>query len=122
MGGCERFLLRALQIIQNKAASCVTKLSWFTPTRRLLSQYGWLSIKQLVVYHTVLRHKTLRSYKSLYLSDNLNRNFPYPKRQATGGCICYSDSQISETLLTERSFLSRGIKDYNKIPADIKSI
>ena len=35
-GGCEKYLFRALQIIQNRAARAVTGKSWFTPVRRLL--------------------------------------------------------------------------------------
>ena len=39
-GGYEGYLTKALQVIQNKAARCVTKQSWLTPTSRLLSQCG----------------------------------------------------------------------------------
>ena len=59
-GGCEKFLIKALQIIQNKAARSVTKLGIFTPVQTLLRQCGWLSVNQLVFYHTViLLFKTL---------------------------------------------------------------
>ena len=59
-GGCEKFLIKALQIIQNKAARSVTKLGIFTPFQTLLKQCGWLSVNQLVFYHTViLLFKTL---------------------------------------------------------------
>ena len=34
--GCEDYLVRALQVIQNKAARSVSKLSLFTPTKTLL--------------------------------------------------------------------------------------
>ena len=34
--GCEDYLVRALQVIQNKAARSVSKLSFFTPTKTLL--------------------------------------------------------------------------------------
>ena len=39
-GGCEKYLIQALQVIQNKAARVVTKLDWYTPTHVLLSQCG----------------------------------------------------------------------------------
>ena len=54
-GGTEGYVLRAVQVMQNKAARAVTKLSWFTPTRTLLLQYNWPSIKQLIIYHTALQ-------------------------------------------------------------------
>ena len=53
-GGCEGYLVRSLQVIQNKVARVVTKKPWSTPTSILLSQCGWLSVRQLAMYHTVL--------------------------------------------------------------------
>ena len=54
-GGTEDYIVRAVQVMQNKAARCVTKQSWFTPTKRLLLQCNWLSIKQLIFFHTALQ-------------------------------------------------------------------
>ena len=110
--------IKALQVVQNKAARCVTKATWFTATRQVLKQCGWMSIKQLVFYHTVLTmYRMLRSDKPVYLRKKLSRNFPYPTRQATGGHIRYQDE--SEV---DRSFISRGTKAYNSIPDDIKKL
>ena len=53
-GGCNLELLKSLQILQNKAARIVTKLDWSTPTGVQFSQCGWLSVHQLVVYHSVV--------------------------------------------------------------------
>ena len=53
-GGCEKLLIRALQIVQNKAARVVTRLGIFTPVKTLLRQCGWLSVHQLVYFHTVV--------------------------------------------------------------------
>ena len=36
-GGAEGYLLHALQIIQNRAARTVTRMSWYTPTKVLLN-------------------------------------------------------------------------------------
>ena len=60
--GCESYLLLALQRIQNKAARVVTRSSLSTAGH--LAQCGWLSVRQLAVYHTcvlvykVLEHKS----------------------------------------------------------------
>ena len=35
-GGCEDYLVRALQVVQNKAARSITKLNIYTPTKMLL--------------------------------------------------------------------------------------
>ena len=48
-GGCSEYLLTGLQVQQNKAARLVTRLGWGTPTRALLLQCGWLSVRQMVV-------------------------------------------------------------------------
>ena len=53
-GGCEKFLIRALQVAQNKAARLVTNCGLYTPTKTLLKECGWLSVSQLVFYHTVV--------------------------------------------------------------------
>ena len=77
-GAGEGYLLRALQVVQNKADRCVTKVSWFTATRQLLKQCGWMSIKQLVFYHTALTmHKTIMSGKPVYTRHKLSHDYPY---------------------------------------------
>ena len=37
-GGAENYIIRSIQVLQNKAARTVTKKSWFTPTKVLLKQ------------------------------------------------------------------------------------
>ena len=59
-GGTEVNLLEALQVIQNKAARSVCKGDKYTAVVDLLRQCGWLSVKQLVFFHSVvLVYKTL---------------------------------------------------------------
>ena len=53
-GGAESYLLDALQIVQNKAARFVARGERFTPVIDLLKQCGWLSVRQLAFYHSVL--------------------------------------------------------------------
>ena len=117
-GGTEGYLIKALQIVQNKAARCVTKATWFTATRQVLRQCGWMSIRQLAFYHTVLTmYKMLKSGRPLYLRKKLSSDFPYPTRQATGGHVRYSWE-----LVVEGSFISRGTRDYNSIPEYLRKI
>ena len=60
-GGSSKYLLVALQRAQNRAARTVAKLDWSTPVAELLKQCGWLSVHQLVVYHSVvLVYKVIR--------------------------------------------------------------
>ena len=54
-GSSSKYLLKSIQILQNRAARVVTGYSWWTPVRRLLKECKWLSINQLVFYHTTLQ-------------------------------------------------------------------
>ena len=68
-GSASDYLLKALQVLQNKAARTVTRSGWRTETAALLRQIGWLSVKQLVVYHSLLLvFKINRDGKPGYLS------------------------------------------------------
>ena len=46
-GGCEKYLIKALQVVHNKAAKFVTKSGRYTSVKQLLTQCGWLSVSQL---------------------------------------------------------------------------
>ena len=79
-------MVRALQIIQNKAARSVTKLSYLTPAKVLLKTCGWLSVRQLMAYHSlVLLHKTLVHQSPKYLYDKVTADgqFKYKTRLAS---------------------------------------
>ena len=111
-------MLKALQVVQNKAARCVTRKSWFTATRQLLKECGWLSIRQLAFYHTVLTiHRILRSEKPVYLRNKVTFNHPYSTRQATGGCVRFDRASN-----LEGSFINRAARDYNSIPNTLKIV
>ena len=118
-GGCEGYLLKALQVLQNRAARQVTRLSWYTPTRRLLEQCNWLSIKQLIFYHSALTvHRTRKAKTPLYLSQKLSYGHPFHTRLAASGGIHITGNHGS---LVQKSFLIRAAGDYNSIPSKIRS-
>ena len=84
-GGCQDYLVRALQVVQNKAARAITKLNIFTPTRVLLKTCQWMSVRQLVIYHSlVLLQKTLEMKMPAYLDSRITMggSFPYRTRHA----------------------------------------
>jgi hypothetical protein len=83
--GCEEYLVKALQVIQNKAARSVANLGIFTPTRTLLKTCGWMSVRQLMAYHSIiLLHKTLTTKAPEYMYKKVTAagNFSYKTRQA----------------------------------------
>ena len=61
-GGTEECLLNSLQVVQNKAARFVTRRDRYTPVVELLRQCGWLSVRQLVFFHSAsLIYKTIKT-------------------------------------------------------------
>ena len=121
-GGTEGYLLKGLQVLQNRAARCVTKLSWFTSTRILLNKCGWLSIRQLVFYHSALQiYKVIKSGTPLYLSQHLVTEHAYPTRQAVGGGLRYTSCNSGKHSLTQNSFFGRAPRLFNQIPGEIRA-
>ena len=116
-GGTEEYVIRAVQVMQNKAARCVTKLSWYTPTRILLQQCNWLSIKQLVFYHTVLQvWKVKLSQAPVYIHSKL---IPANTRSAALGTLLVPAVEKS---LTRKSFMVRSIAAWNTVPPEIRNL
>jgi hypothetical protein len=118
-GGCTKYLLKSLQVIQNRAARTVTRLGWDTPTEELLRQCGWLSVYQLSVYHTVLLvYKVVQTKSPQYLSNMFDTPYQYPTRQADSGTIKHLGAPGSE--LVRKSFRWRGSEDFNQLPVEIR--
>ena len=116
-GGCEKYLIKSLQILQNRAARSVTGKSWWTPVRRLLQDCKWLSVRQLIFYQTALQtHKILINGTPLYFKQRMNTNHPYRTRQAAGGSIWRGEEELTGT-----GFTSRGAQVYNKLPVYIRN-
>ena len=122
-GGVEKYLLKALQVLQNRAARAVTRKSWFTSTRVLLRECNWLSVNQLVFYQTVLTtHKIVTSGTPLYLARKMSLNHPYRTRQATEGSIRFGEAFEGTSSITGNSFCYTGTLSYNSLPACIRAV
>ena len=120
-GGTDKFILRALQVVQNKAARSVTKLSWFTSTRKLLLQCNWLSVRQLATYHTALQvFKTKQWHSPDYIDKRFSAAFPYNTRAAKTEQIRIL--QEVEYATTSQSFMVRSIKLWNSLPVELRVI
>ena len=67
-GSCSEYLKDSLQVVQNTAARCVTGLAWNTSVAVLLLQCGWLSVRQLILFHSmVMVFKIKQESKPRYL-------------------------------------------------------
>ena len=122
--GCEDYLVQALQVTQNKAARAVTRLDIRTPTRILMQQCGWLSVRQLMVYHSVcLLHKTLQNGSPLYLYQKITENGSHQQssRRAEAGSLRQSLQSKSRLDLTRRGWCWRSLEQYNQLPTEIRN-
>ena len=134
--GCEDYLIKVLQVIQNKAARSVAKLGIYTPTRVLLRTCGWLSVRQLMAYHSiVLLHKTLANKAPEYLYKKVTQGgeFSYNTRQAT---VCPPDFSFTVQHPTDNGAVRqvggnrlgmskdgwcwRSVQQYNTLPTDLR--
>ena len=116
-GGCEKFLIRALQIIQNKAARSVTKLGIFTPVQTLLRQCGWLSVNQLVFFHTVISlYKTRQNETPKYLYDMTSTELNYRIRAENPGKL----RTVADYIPEHKSYKWRSTRFWNQLPPEIK--
>ena len=122
-GGTEEYLLEALQVIQNKAARSVCKGDKYTAVVDLLRQCGWLSVKQLIFFHSVvLVYKTILTTYPKYIYDKLSTQFPYNTRLANTEAVRMGSRFQSRLELTEKSFMNRATLSYNLIPPEIRKV
>ena len=117
-GGCSEYLLNQLQIQQNIAARYVTKLPWLTSTEDLLTQCGWLSIRQLIKYHSILQFKKILVEKEpSYIYNKVE--VPTRFTRFSNGQK-YRDSRSFKKTTTLKSFIPRTLSDWNKLPEEIR--
>ena len=118
-GGCSKYLLKCLQLLQNRTARIVTKKEWSTPIKTLLLQCGWMSINQLVVYHSlVLMYQIKKEHKPLYFSSKINVGFNKQTRLATDDGIRLL--QRNRYSLSNAGFIFRASGYWNALPPDIR--
>ena len=119
--GAQKYLLNRLQVQQLTAARAVCGyLSRFWSERKLLQRVGWLSIRQLIYFHTVLQaHKVIISGKPAGLLESISTNHPYRTRNATMGRIRFGENFCGESSLVTTSFKHRAVHFYNEVPASV---
>ena len=103
--------IQRLQRVQNKAAQYVTKKNKFTKISILLSDCNWMSILQLIQFHSLLLF-----WKTVHLESG---------RFLSYGCIRKEDNfykpRNNRILLTKLSWKSRSILWWNELPDRIRN-
>ena len=122
-GGCEEYLIKPLQVLQNRAARTVTRCGWFTPRRKLLKMCRWLSIRQLIVYHSVvMAHKIATSSSPFCLATKMSTSHPRRTRLASSGGIRFGENFSANNNHVKQSFCHRATGQYNSIPATMRTV
>jgi hypothetical protein len=129
--GCEDYLINALQVNLNKVARLVTKLDIFTPTAVLMKQCGWMPVKHLMAYHSlVLLHKILQQKSPAYLYKKVTSGSQqYNTRQAADntaalaavGVTCQPSIDIPELELSGSSWCWASVKWYKQLPPSLQA-
>ena len=89
----------------------------------LLRHCGWLSVRQLVFYHSVIQiFKTLLTTSPKYIYNKLSNEFPYNTRLAQSDSVRMGDEFKSKLGLTEKSFMNRGTVSFNSLPVDLRKL
>ena len=74
-GGCDKYEIEAIQVMQNQAARLVTHLPMITSRKEIFSAAGWMTVNQLVCYHSALSTYRIRQSKQpSYLSNIMSRD------------------------------------------------
>ena len=111
-GGCAKREINSLQIMQNKAAKLVTNAGWRTTRKDLFEEIGWMTVRQLVCYHTALCTYRIRvSKEPEYLNSLMSRT-------NRSNRIIIPNANLT---LMQSSYCYRGATDWNELPNVLRS-
>ena len=112
-GGCGTQEVKELQVLQNKAVRIVTHSPLRAGREEMFDQLGWLSVKQLILYHSLLSVYRIRSSQEPeYLASRLSRENRH-------GNIILPKTNLS---LYRNSFAYRAASDWNRLPQGLRQI
>ena len=122
-GGCEDYLVKSIQVVQNKAARLVCKKGIYTPIKTLLAECNWLSVNQMIAYHSlVLLYKVQMNHEPKYLHGMFTTERRYNTRgEGVGKLDCVSVDPPT-LRISCHSFRWRTVQSWNQLPASIRQI
>ena len=121
--GCQDYLLRALQTIQNEAARTITRHGRRFPVKQILRECGWRSVKQDMFFQTVMQvHKVMIKKNPVYLNRKLTADGSYSYRTRSSSISSIRQSRSFKTGLTlcKESFRWRGVACYEGLPWEVR--
>ena len=112
-GGCNNSDIQLLQTQQNRAGRIVLNLPPRFSRDTMFDMLGWMTVQQLVAYHTLLTVYRIRSSKEPeYLARALCRD-------NYRGNIVIENSRLG---LYKKSFVQRGSTLWNSVPIELRRI
>ena len=115
----------------NKVARLVTRLDIYTPTKVLMQQCGWMPVRQLMIYHSlVLLYKVLKHQSPSYLFHKVTSGSQqYNTRQAADstaalvavGVTLQPSIDICELDLSGSSWCWASVKWYRQLPPSLQA-
>ena len=112
-GGSEIGHIKDIQILQNRAAQIVCHAPPRSNRVMLFERLGWLSVNQLITYHTLINVYKIRSCgEPEYLAQFLQNDSPT-------GRIIRTNTDLSLAL---RSFTFRGAAQWSSLPPAVRNL
>ena len=110
-GGCDILEIKELQVLQNKAAQVVTHSPPRAERLALYARLKWLTVNQLIAYHTLLTvFKIRRSGELEYLASFLQDD-------SRAGRIILTNTKLT---LFMKSFVWRGASTWNQLSLELR--
>ena len=111
-GGCAKGDIEAIQVMQNKAARLVLGVGVRVSRQELFSKVGWMSVRQLIYYHTALcTFRILDSKEPEYL-------YSFMCRKNRSNRIIVPNATLT---LMRNSYCYRGAIEWNCLPDELRS-
>ena len=110
-GGCNVEEVNDLQVLQNRAAQIVTHSPPRANRNQMFDKLKWLTVSQLIVYHTILTvYKVRQSREPEYLANFLMNDNRL-------GSIIIPNTTLG---LAKKSFVWRGSENWNSLPLTLR--
>ena len=88
------------------------------PKRKLLDKVGWMTVRQLIFFHTVLQaQKPISSGVPRPLHAAITTTHPYRTRSATRGMIRFGENVGGPS----PSFKYRAMQWFNSVPVEVRT-
>ena len=123
-GLCPKYIIKKVQVLQNKAARIVQGIgARKLDTSTLIKNMNWLQIQELISYRiSCLIHQIVYTQKPEYLHKILIANNSINTRSNLGNKLGTKPKNIGKSQYTKNQFCSKAYNIYNLIPSIITSI